>query len=63
MELAAQKTSLIYRPQGMILTVIAIVTLWWLFQGNPTILALFAIIGFLHYGLKKPVWALANLIL
>lgn len=61
MEITAQRPSIIYRPLGITLTILATVVLWLLFSGNPTTLALLTIAGLFLFGLKKPLWAVGAL--
>jgi O-antigen ligase len=52
-----------YRPLGIALTIAVIVLLWRLFPGNPTLLVLIGVAALFFFGFKKPVWAMAALLL
>jgi O-antigen ligase len=62
MEATMRRPSLLYRPMGIALTILTIAILWAVFPGNPTTLVLLAVGVIFLFGLKKPVWALAALL-
>ena len=62
MEVAIKRPNILYRPLGITLAIMTTVTLWWFMSGNPTILALLAISALFTLGLKRPVWAVAALL-
>jgi len=62
MEIAAQRSNIIYRPLGITLGILTTVLFWWLFSSNPTTLALLAIAALFLFGLKRPVWSIAALL-
>lgn len=59
---AARKPSLLYKPLGIALAILAIVILWMLIPGNPATLALLAIAILFLFGLKRPLWAVAAIL-
>ena len=59
---AARKPSLLYKPLGVALVILAIVILWMLIPGNPATLALLAIATLFLFGLKRPLWAVAAIL-
>jgi O-antigen ligase len=62
MEIAVRRPSIIFRPAGIVLAILLAVALWWLFSGNPSILALLVIAALFLLGLKKPIWAIGALL-
>ena len=62
MEATAERSSFISQPRGIVLTIMAIVLLWMLLPFNPAILALLAVVVLFFLGLKRPVWAVAALL-
>lgn len=62
MEVTAQKPNFLGRPMGIALTILALAMLWMAFPGNPTTLALLAICIIFLFGLNRPVWAMAALL-
>lgn len=62
MEVTAQKPNFFYQPQGIALAVLVTAFLWTLFPGDPFVLVLLAVVIIFLYGLKRPVWAMAALL-
>ena len=63
MEVTVKRQSIVYRPLGILLVASGIAILWMLFPGDPAMLALLAIIVIFIIGFKKPVWAMAALLI
>ena len=47
---------------GIGLIIIGIVLLWWLFPGEPVTLVLLAVAALFLFGFRRPVWAMAALL-
>jgi len=62
-EASIQRQSLWSRPRGIGLIIFALVALWWLMRDNPTALVILAIVILFIVGIKKPLWAIAALLL
>jgi O-antigen ligase len=62
LDAAAQNPSLLYRPQGIALAILALVGIWYLGSANPTTVAILVIAILFFFALKKPVWAMAALL-
>jgi O-antigen ligase len=62
MEAIAQKPAVPNRTANFILITLAIVLLWTFSPMSPTTLALLAIAALFFFGLKRPVWAMAALL-
>jgi O-antigen ligase len=60
--MAVQKRSILYTPMGIALAVGGIIVLWSLMRGNPTVLVLLAIAVLFLLGFKRPLWAIAALL-
>ena len=56
------KRSVLYRPKIFILVIVASVILWSLMRNSLDVLILLVIAGLFIYGLKKPLWIMAALI-
>ncbi len=62
MKVTAQKPGFFYRPQGIIVAILSIVAIWGLSPVSPLTVALIAIAALFFFGLKRPVWAVAALL-
>ncbi|MBI4303185.1 MAG: O-antigen ligase family protein [Chloroflexi bacterium] len=60
-QVAVQKP-LLYRPVGLVVAIMGLIVLWSLMPGNRSALALLAVIILFIMGLKKPIWAMAALL-
>jgi O-antigen ligase len=62
MEAVAKRSNFFSQPRNIILTILGITLLWMVFPGNPGTLTLLAVAVLFFIGLKKPVWAVAALL-
>lgn len=62
MQAVATQPRLSHRPIGIALIILTAIVLWWLFPGSLGTLALLATVALLLFGFRRPVWALAALL-
>lgn len=62
MEATLERPSLWSRPQGIVLAILGIVVMWCRGPLAPTAMALLAVVVFFLFGLRRPVWAMAALL-
>jgi putative inorganic carbon (HCO3(-)) transporter len=62
METVVQKPGIFSRPQRTILIIMAIVAIWAFSPISPVTVALLAVAALFFFGLKRPVWAVAALL-
>ena len=58
-----QKPNFLSRPQGIIFIILLIAALWVVYPGDPATLALYVVAIVFLFGLKRPVWAMAALLI
>jgi O-antigen ligase len=61
-EAAAQEPGLLNRPLGIVLAVLALVALWGFSPGSPVAIALLLVTVLFLFGLRRPLWAMAALL-
>ena len=59
MEATAQRTGLMYRPEGLVVAFLVAVAIWRFGVGTPVQWLLLTIAGLFLFALKRPVWAMA----
>ena len=62
MKAVAQKPGLLERPKGIVLAILAVVAIWGFSPLGPAIVAFLAVAVLFFFGLKRPVWAMAALL-
>ncbi len=62
MEATVQRKDFLSQPQGIILVILAAVVIWRFAPMNPTTLVLIAVAILFLFGLKRPLWAMAALL-
>lgn len=60
--MAVQRRGFLYSPAGIVLAIAGIVVLWGLMRGDPTTLVLLAVAVLFLLGFRRPLWAVAALL-
>ena len=61
-DMAVQRRSFLYSPAGIVLAIGGVVVLWSLMRGDPTTLVLLAVAVLFLLGFRRPLWAVAALL-